>query len=182
MTQQPRRKPRAAGDEGALYTAEVMSRVKQLRLAKGWSAEQLAEEMAAAGFPWTRDAVVNLETGRRKRLAAHELMGLAYVLDVSAPVELLAPGPDDAVLPLTPDVRLRAGVMRAWLLGETGPLRDRMRAVTDRAYEESVESLRKVSRELGLPESAIENIVSELRTHPRWRGRRTEPGDGDGQD
>lgn len=69
-----------------LYTELVMASVKRRRLARTptWSAERLAKEMTAVGVPWTRDAVVNLETGRRKRLAAHELLALAYVLDVDS--------------------------------------------------------------------------------------------------
>jgi transcriptional regulator with XRE-family HTH domain len=159
-----------------------MARVKQLRQQKGWSAEQLAAEMAVEGIPWTRDTVVNLENGRRKRLAVHELVALAYVLDVSAPVELLAPGRDGAALPVTPDVHLPVETIRPWLLGETGPLRGRVREVADRAYKDAEEIVWKVARESGMPETAIEALVSQLRVSPGW-GHDAHLEDGsDGQD
>jgi hypothetical protein len=124
VTQKRERKPRASADEGAAYTAMVMAEVTRLRLAKTpkWSAERLAEEMAAVGIPWTRDAVVNLENGRRKRLAAHELLALAYVLDVASPVDLLVPATAPKV-PVTPDADVATLDALMWCWGQTGPLR-----------------------------------------------------------
>jgi len=122
MTQNTSRKSPPSPDEGAAYTAAVMDRVKAMRQARGWSAEQLAAEMNDAGIPWTRDTVVNLENGRRKRIAAHELLVLAYVLDCDSPVELLVPV-TAASMPFTPktDVATLDAVM--WCRGQTGPLR-----------------------------------------------------------
>lgn len=103
-----------------------MAEVKRLRLArqpKSWSATRLAEEMAAVGVPWTRDAVTNLETGRRKSLAAHELLALAYVLDVASPVDLLVPQ-TAAKLPVTPVIEAHTLDARAWCWGQIGPLRE----------------------------------------------------------
>src|SRR5215472_13777805 len=77
MTHPTGRKQPAPPDQGQAYTAAVMRQVKQLRQARDWSAEHLAAEMADSGVPWTRDTVVNLENGRRKRIAAHELLALA---------------------------------------------------------------------------------------------------------
>lgn len=93
-----------------------MAAVKALRTARGWSADRLAEAMTAAGVPWTRDAVVNLETGRRKRLAVHELLALAYVLDI-APAFLISGLDDNAMVPVTPQLSARALVARNWMVG-----------------------------------------------------------------
>lgn len=100
-----------------------MAEIKRLRLARTppWSAEKLAAAMAEVGVPWTRDAVVNLETGRRKRLAAHELLALAYVLDVPSPVELLAPAVAPRI-PVTPTTDVATLDARAWCWGQIGPL------------------------------------------------------------
>jgi hypothetical protein len=108
------RKKRPAGDEGALYTSVVMAEVKRRRLTRepSWTAEQLAEAMAAEGVPWTRDTVVNLETGRRKRLAVHELIALAFVLKLDSPVDLLAP--EGHHVPVTPQHLVSAAQIRAW--------------------------------------------------------------------
>lgn len=126
MTQEPRRKPRPSGDEGALLTGRIAAEVAGRRITLGWSAERLAEEMASAGVPWTRDVVVNLENGRRKSLAVHELLTLAWVLEVPTPLDLLVPaghGLLATTFPVTPGVRLHPDVVRAWFKGDTGPLR-----------------------------------------------------------
>lgn len=140
MTQeQPERKRarRAAADEGEPYTRAVMREVKRLRLAKdpSWSAERLAEEMAKVGVPWTRDTVTNLESGRRKRIAAHEVLALAWVLDVLSPIELLAPDTEIKVQ-VTPEKRVPAEIVRLWFRGEIGSLRD---------YEETIAPGRRLS-------------------------------------
>jgi transcriptional regulator with XRE-family HTH domain len=113
---------RRVRDEGATQTQLIMDAVKQLRTAKGWSAERLAGEMTQAGVPWNADIVVNLEHGRRKSLRVHELLTLAWVLDASSPVDLLVPG--DGPYPVTPSTLLASAAVRAWCQGETGPLRE----------------------------------------------------------
>jgi len=118
VTQEPKRKPRPSGDEGAPYTARIMSEVKRLRGPGGlnWSAERLAEEMTAVGIPWTRDVVVNLENGRRKTLAVHEVLALAYVLDI-APAILMSGLDDHAIVPVTPNLTVSAPEARSWIQG-----------------------------------------------------------------
>jgi hypothetical protein len=101
-----------------------MREVQRLRMTRQprWSAGRLAEEMTKAGVPWSRDTVVNLENGRRKRIAAHELLTLAYVLDVASPAELLAPA-SDRYFRAIPDRPFYRKVAAAWIEGKTGPLR-----------------------------------------------------------
>jgi hypothetical protein len=127
VTQEPsKRKKRAPGDEGALYTQRIADAVAGRRNELGWSAERLAEEMAAVAVPWTRDVVVNLENGRRKSIAVHELLTLAWVLDIPNPVDLLVPhghGLEAVAFPVTPGILVNPELVRAWFAGETGPLR-----------------------------------------------------------
>jgi transcriptional regulator with XRE-family HTH domain len=118
---------RQARDEGALQTTLIMEAVKRLRTGKGWSAQQLADEMTKAGVPWNADIVVNLEHGRRKSLRVHELLALAWVLDADSPLDLLIPGPEvrrDPMYPVTPSTLLDKAAVRAWWKGETGSLRE----------------------------------------------------------
>ncbi len=147
-----------------------MAEVKRLRLAKTpqWSAERLAAEMTAVGVPWTRDAVVNLETGRRKRLAAHELLALAYVLGLASPIELLAPATAPQI-PVTPSVDVATLDARAWCWGQIGPLAEWLAAEPD---EREAIRLRWVESE----EQAVQSAQSRLRAA---RGTETAP---DGQD
>jgi len=116
---------RQARDEGALQTAMIVEAVKQLRGKKGWSAQQLADAMTAAGVPWNADIVVNLEHGRRKSLRVHELLALAWVLDADSPLDLLVPDTrKNPLYPVTPSTLLDKAAVRAWWKGETGPLRE----------------------------------------------------------
>lgn len=116
--QQPR-------NEGATQTKLIMEAVRRHRDAKGWSAQQLADEMAGTGIPWNADVVVNLEHGRRKSLRVHELLALAWVLEVGNPMDLLVPEADDGDLmyPVVPNTLVFRAAVRAWFAGETGPLR-----------------------------------------------------------
>ena len=142
---------RRARDEGALQTKVIMSAVKSARLAKQplWSAERLAEEMTKVGVPWNADIVVNLEHGRRKSLRVHELLALAWVLDVDNPLDLLVPGArtdrDSPMYPVTPDTLLFRDAVRGWVLGETGPLRSRLAQTRDGEPEDLAEVLKDAS-------------------------------------
>jgi hypothetical protein len=115
------RKRRAPVDlAGAQYTERVADAVKVLRVAKGWTHADLAAQMDAAGVPWTRETVVNLERARKRSLGVHELLALAFVLDVASPVDLIAPGQE---LLSVAGMLMDPGDVRAWCMGETGPLR-----------------------------------------------------------
>jgi transcriptional regulator with XRE-family HTH domain len=98
------------------HTAVIAARVHELRKGRGWSAEELAIRMTAAGMAWTRLVVTKLETGRRKSVSTEELLALAYVLDV-APIYLLLPWDDGAAYPVTPNTRARTGLVREWVRG-----------------------------------------------------------------
>jgi transcriptional regulator with XRE-family HTH domain len=144
MTQEPAAQRRRAGNEGALYTKRIVDAITGRRTELGWSAERLAEEMTAVGVPWTRDAVSNLETGRRKNIAVHELLALAWVLDIPNPVDLLVPHGqrlEATTFPVTPGILVNPDAVRAWFRGETGPLRARLEEAARDAeadYEESI--------------------------------------------
>jgi len=75
-------------------TAVIAAKVLELRKGRGWSADELAVRMTAAGVAWTRLVVTKLEKGYRQSISVEELLALAYVLDV-APVNLLIPWDDD---------------------------------------------------------------------------------------
>ncbi len=157
MTQE--RKRRASPDEGAAaQTAQIMEAVKARRTELKWSAEQLAAEMAAVGVPWTRDSVTNLETGRRKQVAVHEAIALAYVLEVGTPLEVIVPRLAKVrIFPVTPTTMLEADAVRAWFLGQTGPLRQ---FVEPSEPDEHLAELRRHLREdQQLDEATIDDVL-----------------------
>lgn len=163
MTQDQERKKRPSGDEGAAYTAAMMAVVKGMRAARGWSAERLATEMAAAGVPWTRDTVVNLENGRRKNLHVHEAMALAWILDAASPLDVLVPYSRSEPFPVTPAEERPASLVRAWFRDETGPPRTLSTSET-RALEWR-EELRDILGEPGavsLPPHEVEALIDKL--------------------
>jgi len=99
----------------------IAQRVKELRARRGWSAERLAQEMAAVGLPWKKDHVHTLERrDGRKDIGVTELLALAFVLDV-APVHLLVPVEDDVEYQVTPNRRYPAARVRDFIRG-TNPL------------------------------------------------------------
>jgi len=69
-------------------TATVAKRMRELRREKGWTAEQLTEELEGKGVHWNRGVVTKLETNRRESVSVAELLGLAAVFEVS-PLDLL---------------------------------------------------------------------------------------------
>lgn len=141
---------RGARDEGAAQTRLIMEAVRQLRAAKGWSAQRLAEEMTKAGVPWNADIVVNLEHGRRKSLRVHELLALVFILDAARPLEVLIPG--DEMFPVVPGMLADPGDVRAWLRGDRGPLRQ---ALAEGGAPQSVmESAALLFEQEGKPELA----------------------------
>ncbi|CAN5464976.1 hypothetical protein BH23ACT9_BH23ACT9_34210 [soil metagenome] len=86
------------------------------------SAQQLADRVTEwTGLELTRDAIANLENGRRGRVSVDEVYALAYALGC-APVHLLIP-PDarERVLPF-PSAAQREGYgahyVRAWVRGD----------------------------------------------------------------
>lgn len=100
-------------------TSVVAARVREMRSAKQWSAQRLAEEMAELGVDWNRGVVAKLETGRRESVSVAELMALACVFDVS-PIALLLPSEagDYAIAPN----RVAGSTIRIidWMLGRSG--------------------------------------------------------------
>jgi transcriptional regulator with XRE-family HTH domain len=104
-------------EQGAASPHQVIAdRVKSLRKKRGWSAERLAEEMTAAGIPWTRVVVTKLETARRPGVNVAELFGLAYALGVS-PVHLVVDPDDDSQYRVTATCSAPAADVRAWVRG-----------------------------------------------------------------
>lgn len=85
--------------------------------------------MARLGIPWDRHIVANLENGRRQAVSVTELLGLAYVLDVS-PLHLLVPPLDSTedegpYLMVVPSRGFPLHVAREWVRGnEPAPGQD----------------------------------------------------------
>ena len=146
-----------------------MAEVRRLRLTRepSLTAERLAQAMTVAGVPWSRDTVVNLETGRRKRLAVHELLALAYVLELGSPVDLLAPllPGEGRMLPVTPRILVRASAVRAWCERQDPPWRAKADESTVTARMPDIEDILRMVREGTLTIEGVDDILTFVRGH-----------------
>lgn len=100
-------------------TSVVASRVRELRKARQWTAQQLADALADVGIDWNRGLISKFETGSREGVSVAEVLALACVFDVS-PLALLLPS-ESAGYAITPK-RVADGTDRVidWMLGRSG--------------------------------------------------------------
>ena len=96
-------------------TAVIVRQMRELRAARGWSAQRLANEVSAAGLSWDRSIVANLESGRRRTLSVEEWLVVSRVLGI-APLHLLVPV-NDADMQVTPQDHITAHQARQWIRG-----------------------------------------------------------------
>lgn len=89
-----------------------------IKIARGTrSAQWLADETERLGYPISRAAIANYESGRKKGLDVVELMVIAAVLDVP-PVALLYPELPDGGVEVLPTLRVKSWDAAAWVTGE----------------------------------------------------------------
>jgi len=105
----------------------VASRIRTARKRQGWSAQELADRLAAAGAPeLTMFVISNIESGRRKadgkrrrEVGVDELFLIAYVLGVP-PIHLLVPAEDsETPVEVAPGARVdKSELMLRWIRGD----------------------------------------------------------------
>lgn len=110
----------------ATMSDTVGDRIRAARKRRGWSAQKLADELAAAGAPQLSMFVIsNIESGRRKDgqrrrdVSVDELFVVAHVLGVP-PIHLLVPSADSgAAVEVAPGVRVdRPELLLRWIRGD----------------------------------------------------------------
>jgi transcriptional regulator with XRE-family HTH domain len=108
-------------DSPVTLLAATAANVKAWRKEDGLSQEGLAAEFARAGLPVRREVIAKIETGRRDDLTITEVLGAAEAL-ITAPVDLLLPADEDALVQLLPGrPAVSSRTARAWLTGERWP-------------------------------------------------------------
>lgn len=104
-------------------------RLKELRNRHGWTAAELGKRCGEVGLPLTRQAITNIEAGRRddegarrRHVTVDELLALSLVLNV-APVNLMIPIDSSGTYPVTSTNTVHTQLARNWVRG-TDPLPD----------------------------------------------------------
>lgn len=105
----------------------VATRIRTARKRRGWSAQELADRLAAVGAPeLTMFVISNIESGRRKtdgkrrrEVGVDELFLIAYVLGVP-PIHLLVPAEDSKTpVEVAPNVQVdKPDLMLRWIRGD----------------------------------------------------------------
>lgn len=93
----------------------VASAIKKARA--GRSAQWLADQTEQLGYPISRSAIANYESGRKKTLDLVELIAIAAALHVP-PVVLLYPELPTGLVELLPDITVTSWDAVAWFSGE----------------------------------------------------------------
>ena len=119
------------------------ARVKQLRKARGWTQDELARRLTAAGFPTGQTTVAKMESGDRPT-SVGEIATIAELFET--PVGVLFDRPDDD------DVAVRLPVVEArvkQLDHDRNQLREQL-AARDAEHEAAVAEYQKLAAAFGL--------------------------------
>jgi transcriptional regulator with XRE-family HTH domain len=148
----------------------VAERIREIRVRRGLTAEDLAARCAKAGAPEiTKQVLYKLESrqayGRAapREVRVDELVVLAYALDC-APVHLLCGLDDDAEFPVTPEMAVPAKEARNWMRGWPHS-RDGLPGTDANMYRACTPETEDVM--VTMPENEFDQLVA------RARGRRS---------
>lgn len=104
-----------------LRPAQVVARrVVEARESRGWTQAKLARRLSDVGYNKSRSTLTKLEGGQYRNVSVDDVFALAAALGVP-PVYLLTPLEDIATVAVTPNVRLPAALVRAWIRGQVVP-------------------------------------------------------------
>ena len=175
-------------------------RVREARTGRGWKQQDLADRLTEIGRKTDRAFLSRVERG--KTTAEVDLvLALAAALDV-APVHLLAPLDDEAIIEVTPKLRFPAADVRAWIRGQRAlPGADALTFFLAEVSESEVrEKLRARLTPAGGPHSlaalmtdpekleatveatieSLRDLVADTRAEHKPRRKRSTEGDSDG--
>lgn len=105
--------------EQSEFTRTAIANIKEMRLERGLSAQDMANLLAERGSSLTRSIIANLETGRRQDITITEAMDLAAVFDVSLEWLVTAHGPKCNWCKDAPPIGYQCTTCRA--IGEAPP-------------------------------------------------------------
>ncbi|MFN3003253.1 helix-turn-helix domain-containing protein [Mycolicibacterium wolinskyi] len=100
------------------HAHRVGKEVQRLRKSSGLTAQQLGDRTEKLGLKMTRQAISDLENGRRRYVTTAELVVLAAALNTS-PVVLIYPAPYDEMIEVLPGVEASKFTAAEWFSAKT---------------------------------------------------------------
>ena len=99
---------------------QVGREIQRLRKAAGLTAQELGDRAGELGLKMTRQAISDLENGRRRYITTAELTVIAYALNTSPAALIYLPSLADGRIELLPDTYVTAAQGLQWF-GGAGP-------------------------------------------------------------
>lgn len=96
------------------------SRLRDVRTRRGWTQQDVSNQLAGLGRPMDRAAIARIEAGERQ-VSIDDFVSLAAALGVS-PVHLIVPLEGDVSVEIAPEVEVSPRQARQWIRGQA-PLR-----------------------------------------------------------
>ena len=103
-------------------------RMREARERRPWTQQELADELAALGYPISRVTIAKIEQGgepgaraynvtRARNVSLEDALAISAALDV-APLALMLPQDDDELVAITPSAQtIAADAARDWIMG-----------------------------------------------------------------
>ena len=108
--------------EGKMRPSNVFAaRLKEVRTGKGWTQQQLADQLGELGRTLDRAAIARIEAGDRQ-VSIDELIEISAALGTT-PVHMIVPISGDQPLHVAPRLSVSPREARQWIRGQ-GPLRE----------------------------------------------------------
>jgi transcriptional regulator with XRE-family HTH domain len=147
-------------DYATRLALSIAAEVRRHRLAKGLSAQQLAERCDRIGMPIKRSVIANLESGRRTTVTVAEVLVLAQALEVP-PAVLLFPVGYATEVEVLPEAVIEPLEAIGWVAGTVAISEGEVESATEsplslaRRHQDYVALL---LRSMAMRERALENV------------------------
>lgn len=94
----------------------ITRRVREVRLRRGLTQDELAAALQKEGVPWTRSTIAKLELGKRDNISVVELLALSCCLACS-PTHLVVPPEGESLYQITPNKDVSVFAARRFFRG-----------------------------------------------------------------
>ncbi|MCX5114369.1 helix-turn-helix transcriptional regulator [Streptomyces sp. NBC_00378] len=147
-------------------TETIASKVKDFRVSKGLTKQELGERLTDLGIPWNRFTVSGLESGKRQNVTVVEWLALARVLDVP-PLALMLPLGEADRVEVIPGEAIHPDLARKWIIGEEQAVNAERQTVGDSAFWLQHSAPLRLYGRLNVAQATVHQADSDLRVAER---------------